>query len=216
MGEKLKKDGESESVNSPVSGWDSLKNVPFAGNEQYKVEHPNAVEDINKARVMADKENYYRNQANDFKDSSRSLRKAADEASYLDEDKFIKQSVKDWERAEYLEKQAVKAGEEAGVEYDEKHTVMDFGAEHPDAVEDIDKARAMAEAEDEYRTTAARFQKMQDRRERDYEKKDSHTRQEWEQYNYDQNSSQKIIDQNNAAADAAGEEAAAAYDQQNQ
>lgn len=134
----------AESSQSIQNSWeDVMKNVQFSG---FRENHSEAVEDIDKARKMAEAENPYREQA------AAERQKAAKNREYmgrltarpdLSSEQATFASIHTG-RANDLEARAVAAAEKAGREYDDP---QDYKNIYPDAVEDVSKALEMAQAE---------------------------------------------------------------------
>ena len=125
MTEKLNSNPEQATEGNGGSAWDSLAEVPFAGDR---------VEDVDKARAMAEAMN------ENMSVAARAGKMA--ENAQSDSRKFSAEYTADKQRG-FAE---IKA-ERAAQEYD--------GVANDGLVEDIDKARAMAEAENDNRSLAA-------------------------------------------------------------
>ncbi len=134
MSEKLNSNPENVQENGGGSGWESLSEVPFAGNNSQ-------VENVNKARAMAEA-------ANENMTVVARANNVAENATSDFQKHFAER------HAEMQQGFADTKAEQTAKEYDATQN-----AETPDTselVDDIDKARAMAEAANENMTVAAR------------------------------------------------------------
>ena len=141
---------------------------------EYKAAHPNAVEDADKAYIMATAEDSYRTVAKEFRQrgkrrfkETREIYGSSPEAFGMELDSLLK----DEKKAKQYDVIADEKGREAGMLYDaerldpkteeevKQNRIANYKATHPDAIEDVDKARFMAEMGDAEETEAAELKK---------------------------------------------------------
>ena len=190
MSEKLNNSQEQVADTSGDGGADYPAFDPEAAKaarQQYKAEHPDAVEDIEKARAMAEAEDPYRENMRDIQNATTYHHEGDEATSGMTEqqESDFMASVKRGEALAYrhhrLEKaldgrpvgygqtvaertiqseqtMADKAANRAAAEYDENkekidrlRQILNSETAEPTVVDNAEKARAMAEAEDPYR-----------------------------------------------------------------
>lgn len=157
---------------------------------EYKAAHPKAVEDIDKAYEMAKAENPYRTEAADYRKGAELAWKKVHQnrQRQLDPTKHqagqgedYYQVMADYHKGKALENEkeariydseAERIGRATGESYEwnklspeaqeelKQKRMAEYRADHPNAVDNVDKAYEMAKAEDPFRTEAANLREF--------------------------------------------------------
>ena len=125
---------------------------------EYKAAHPNAVENVDKAYEMAKAEDPYRTEAVKNREFAKNAWERRDKALAIDyEADAAENDDIDEARGQYVSRlyDAERANQKNAEEEARQKRIAEYKAAHPNAIDDIEKARFMAEAGDKLESDVA-------------------------------------------------------------